>query len=146
MVGCPRSTYHTPGKQDLRITTRIPSLSVISRTRRGAAGVEPHGVQDLAHVVPCMPPHSPLLLAALAGVADEVAGVEPRHDQLVLEHPSVHLGQSVRVHPLSPRLGDATGFEGQKSIGRAGTWVRRIGGIFWSRNYVVGEPTYYLLS
>lgn len=69
--------------------------------------VKEEGVPDLSQVVSRVPPHPPFPPAALARVADQVAGVEPRHDQLPREGPAVRLGQSVGVYPLSPRLRDA---------------------------------------
>lgn len=48
-------------------------------------------VADFPQVVSRVPSHTSLLPTALPGVAEEVAGVEPGHDELVGELAAVYL-------------------------------------------------------
>lgn len=53
--------------------------------------------------------------------------MEPRHHQPSTEQAPVSLCQLLVGNPLSPGLGDASGFEGEESSSRARTWDGWVG-------------------
>lgn len=91
---------------------------------------------DGVQVVPCVPPNAPLLSATLSPVSKQVAGVKPGHDSYTRKCTTVDVSR-VAACKLPPRLGDASGFEGQECLHRASTWGSSRGGENKSNKHIV---------
>lgn len=72
---------------------------------------------NLPQVLPRQPPHTPLLNAPFPGVAEEIAGVKPRHNAPSIQRPPVTLEEVVVGDPGATYLGYASRFVGKERLG-----------------------------